>query len=438
MSEISLRHFFSTLLSLSFVPPAVLLQSCQPAEEAPPGSLPAAEVAACPSASWCDAASRLHPASAVDYLELRTFNLTDAPYPTGCVAAAAGTKCGTATDPTSCRLAVATITPWGIVGRALVATTGDRVQTVDPGSLASFLVPIDSEQEAFLLAMAAYYRIDCTAPMDRVVQAVPGSYQILGVTGSGCGPGQDIYRHTLLVSTDGTISEQSAELLMKTEPNCVIGRRPEGLCQPRALRAQAPLGRHFADMAQLEAASVDAFVVLRAELMSHGAPASLLHLCTRAAADEVSHARVTRRLARRFRGRLVPVQVVARPLRSLPQVALENEIEGCVRETYGALLGCWQAAHAAEPSIRQAMAGIAADELRHAALSWQVRNWAVRRLGRTTRSELQAARRQAIHTLRAELRLAPSPVVAAAAGLPDPTQALELAAQLERELWNVS
>lgn len=416
----------------------VLLQSCQPAEEVPPTPGPAKEVAACASSSWCDDVSRLHPARAVDYLELRAYNLSDALYPTGCVAATAGTKCAGATDPASCLLAVTTIVPdWGGMDRALITATGDRVQTVSPASasLASFLVPIDSEQEAFLLAKAAYYQLDCTAPIEQVVRPVPGGYQVIGKTGTACGPGQDIYRHTLLVSPDGTISEQSAELLVKTEPNCVIGRRPEGLCQPRTLRVQAALGRHFADMAQLEAASVDAFVVLRAELGCHGAPGSLLRLAERAAADEVRHTRMTERLARRYGGRLVPAQVVARPLRALAQVALENEIEGCVRETYGALLGCWQAEHAAEPLIRRAMARIAADELRHAALSWQVRNWAVRRLGRTTRSELQAARRQAIRTLRAELWQEPPAAVAQAAGLPSPPQALELATQMERELW---
>lgn len=417
----------------------VLLQSCQPAEEVPLTHRPEHEVAACPSSLWCDDVSRLHPTSVIDYLELRTYNLSSAMYPTGCVVATAGTKCAGATDPASCRLAVASITPdwwWGI-DRSLITTTGDRVQTVsaDSASLASFLVPIDSEQEAFVVATAAYYRLDCTAPIDQVVRAVPGGYQVIGKTGSACGPGQDIYRHTLLVSPDGTISEQSAELLVKTQPNCVIGRRPEGLCQPRTLRAQAPLGHHFADMAQLEAASVDAFMVLRAELERHGAPGSLLRLAEHAAADEVRHTRMTERLARRYRGRLVPAQVMARPLRALAQVALENEIEGCVRETYGALLGCWQAEHASEPVIRRAMASIAADELRHAALSWQVRNWAVRRLGRTTRSDLQAARRQAIRTLRAELLQEPPAAVAQAAGIPSPPQALELATQMERELW---
>lgn len=44
-----------------------------------------------------------------------------------------------------------------------------------------------------------------------------------GASASGCVvAGQDIYRPTLLVSADGTLSDQKQELLKKTDPNCII------------------------------------------------------------------------------------------------------------------------------------------------------------------------------------------------------------------------
>ena len=184
---------------------------------------------------------------------------------------------------------VAAIAPdWGFLNwsfYSLLTMKGDRVQRVSltPGSLIQFLAPVDSEQEAVFLARAARYAVDCAAPIDQTVLAVPGGYQVIATTGSGCGPGMDIYRHRLRVSPDGTITDEHAELIQPTQPNCVISRRPDGLCRPRTLPAQAPLGQYFAAMAQLEAASVDAFSVLGAELKSHGAAHSLqaLELATR-------------------------------------------------------------------------------------------------------------------------------------------------------------
>jgi len=59
-------------------------------------------------------------------------------------------------------------------------------------------------------------------------------------------------------------------------------------------------------------------------------------------------------------------------LDALVDVALENAVEGCVRETYGALIATRQAEAASDPVVRRAMRKIAADETAHAALSWDV------------------------------------------------------------------
>lgn len=54
---------------------------------------------------------------------------------------------------------------------------------------------------------------------------------------------------------------------------------------------------------------------------------------------------------------------------------MKSATEGCVRETLGVLIGMWQAPFARDPKARCAMARIARDEGRHAALSWQIVAW---------------------------------------------------------------
>jgi hypothetical protein len=83
-------------------------------------------------------------------------------------------------------------------------------------------------------------------------------------------------------------------------------------------------------------------------------------------------------------------------LRGLFEVALENAVEGCVRETYGAVVGHHQARHAQDPVVRAGMAQVAEDETRHAALSWAVAEWALPQLTDAQRDEIRAAQRAAI------------------------------------------
>ena len=53
----------------------------------------------------------------------------------------------------------------------------------------------------------------------------------------------------------------------------------------------------------------------------------------------------------------------------------ENAREGCVRETFGALIAMHQAERAGDPIIRRAMRRIAEEETRHAELAWEVASW---------------------------------------------------------------
>lgn len=180
------------------------------------------------------------------------------------------------------------------------------------------------------------------------------------------------------------------------------GRRHEGAAPPE-VRAHGA-AEVLAHLALLERESVPAFERLADELAAHGAPASMVRDARRAADDERMHARVMTRLARRA-GATVPTwrptRGAVRPLRA---IAEENAREGCVRETLGALVAGWQARRARDARVRAAMAVIARDETRHAALAWRVDAWARSRLSADENAALDAARDDAVRALRGEAR----------------------------------
>jgi hypothetical protein len=214
-----------------------------------------------------------------------------------------------------------------------------------------------------------------------------------------------------------------------------VGRIPAGLAPARMKRAPSAVGDYLAGAAHLEAAAVHAFRRLQRELAGSGAPARLLRAARRAAADEVRHARVTARLARRFGGTFVRPRVAAVAARPLAAVAAENAVEGCVRETFGALVASFQAAHAEDPEIARAMATIARDETRHAALSWAVARWAAGRLDPAARAGLAAQCREAARALRREADAPVPEELQRAAGLPGSAQQHALLGVLETQLW---
>jgi hypothetical protein len=97
----------------------------------------------------------------------------------------------------------------------------------------------------------------------------------------------------------------------------------------------------------------------------------------------------------------------ARPSRSLEAFAIENAVEGCVRECYGALVATRQAAHARDPGLAQASARIARDETRHAALAWRVARWVTPQLDPAARGRVARAARGAVAMLRCEAAALP-------------------------------
>ncbi len=198
----------------------------------------------------------------------------------------------------------------------------------------------------------------------------------------------------------------SAPSVYCTSAGCGTGRPPRGFV-PRPATGPSALGRELARMAQLEAASVVAFDALHDDLARLGAPPSLLRSVCAAGRDEVRHARRVGREAER-RGVAVPLAVVA-PVgaRSIERLAIDNAEEGCVRETFGAALVAVQAERATDPRVRALMRGIAADELRHAALSWRIARWLEMRLDAAGCARVALARLTALAVLDGELTRAP-------------------------------
>jgi hypothetical protein len=195
------------------------------------------------------------------------------------------------------------------------------------------------------------------------------------------------------------------------------GRRPADLLLPPC-QAHGAVGSLFAAAAQLEAASVAAFAILAAELRAHGAPASLVAAAERAQRDEERHTRMTTALARRYASRVVKPTVSRGAVRPLLAIALENAVEGCVREAYGAFTASWQGAAAGDPIVRTVMARIARDELRHAELAFAVAAWLGPQLSEQERAQVCSARARAVSDLLDELAQPQPAALHSIAGLP--------------------
>nr|WP_216626904.1 ferritin-like domain-containing protein [Corallococcus exercitus] len=384
---------------------------------------------------------------APDFVQLRFFTTNgpgqvSAPF----ARASSGQACATATDVPACETALENATVDAGFHHVcldfcsdayLVTTRGDEVKThATLAELQQVLGTIDTEQEAVLKTYAAGYSLLCGKKEQGAVKKnADGSFNVIGTKGYACGPGTELTQHVVKVTASGEIQELEARVLEKGDPNCNIGRRPVGLQAVEACRSPEALGRYFADAAHLEAASVHAFLRLRDELELHGADVGLQDAARRSAMEEVQHARVTDQLARRFGGTPQRPVVEDLPPRSLVDVALENAVEGCVRETYGALLAHHQALHARDLEVREVMVRIAEDETRHAALSWDIDQWARPRLSVEERETLREAQKRAVALLREEVAVPLDASIITEAGMPTPEAALALLDTLEQDLW---
>jgi hypothetical protein len=131
----------------------------------------------------------------------------------------------------------------------------------------------------------------------------------------------------------------------------------------------------------MEHASVAAFARFALELLALGAAADLLVGTHEAMGDEIEHARLAFALAGAYAGTDVgpgPLTVDG----ALGSVTLRRVFgtllrEGCIGETLAAVLATEAHAQATDAAVRAALARIARDETKHAALAWRAAQWLV-------------------------------------------------------------
>ncbi|HKP63871.1 MAG TPA: hypothetical protein VJV78_44355 [Polyangiales bacterium] len=311
---------------------------------------------------------------------------------------AMGTECATSSDVDACKARLNALlvpsegckTGKGDCTSFGVTTFGDEVKRFDgTDELMELLGTIDRPHKAVLVAFWEEMVIACRRANgpSGTQYAHPGNWRVQTIWDS-CAPNLE---RTLEFDAAGKIVSDETKKI-GDRPPCASGRRPAGLLPARSHEPQSALGDHFARLAHLEAASVCAFERIADELRAFAAPLQLIAAAEAAACDEVRHARAMTALARSFGAKPRAPQIQPQPRRARFEFALDNAVEGCVRETFGALLAHHQAALAGDPAVAVQMARIAEDETRHAELSWNIAVWLEPQLSAAERAELQGAR----------------------------------------------
>lgn len=221
--------------------------------------------------------------------------------------------------------------------------------------------------------------------------------------------------------------EMGHAMLTFRRPAGLVGRKPQG--------ARSALGDYLAREARMLSASAAAFRSLSDALFAAGAPCALTGRAACAANDRSRDAELVTRLAARYGGRPSGLRVVAKPPGTLVEIATDNAAEGCVRDTYAALVARWQAEHATSRPIAEAMGSIARDGLRHAALAWALLDWTLPQLSKRDQARTRRAIPDAVARLEHAVRQ-PDPVLVRRAGLPTRAEQRALIAELERALWD--
>ncbi len=377
--------------------------------------------AACPSAD----SGRYKALSFASGIDGITFRAVGSRQSSLAVGADVGTICKRASDVPACQAKVAATTSlkgWRVLNGGQgnpedeygVATRGDEVFVVDSAeALGKAIAPIDTPEEAVaFVKLAVSPSTTCGEPN---VTLQGNGYVVKAINRGGCGGSSETL---YTVGQDGVLGPPTSKELTSASSGCAEGRRPKGLVEI-GTPWLASLGEHFAEIAHMEAAAVLAFDDLVDSLLLFGAPLALVNRARKARAEEVEHAAETRALAVCFGGTpREPLVGKVSTESTLLQFALENAREGCVRETYGALVAAHQAEHAALPAVRAAFAKIGVEELEHAELSWDIAAWASSKLTSHENDLVRQAFAAAIAELEA-MHLEPSPEVRTLAGMPD-------------------
>ncbi|MBX3232248.1 MAG: hypothetical protein KIT84_18955 [Labilithrix sp.] len=349
-----------------------------------------------------------------------------------------------------------------------VVTSGDDVRVITTvEELRALVAPIDTLAEAAIVAALSRRSPTCSGPNARTESDGFVLRQVYG----GCE--DPVVERLFKVHRDGKLTDLEQNEIDGSTWGCSTGRRPIAY-EPPPRPWLASLPAYLAELAHLEAASVLAFEDLHENLATHRAPSSLLARTTHARRDELVHAHLMTTHARALsappargtsimthRGRshagpnAPPTRSArittahARALgpalargarggsvrRSILELAVDNAVEGCVREAYGALVATYQATHAADPALRRTFRRIARDEAEHAALALDLADWYATKLTVGDRAIVEnataAAWRALAHGCEREV---PCADIVRAAGVPTPSVARSLATALREAL----
>jgi hypothetical protein len=398
----------------------------------------------------------ISPGEPVDFLELMEQDESNSGmhYDTFHAVARLGSPCGGASDPHACMSALELSRSikkgwfqlpregagWFPPLRHLVYTRKDEVAvltTID--ELTTFLAPIESAKDAaFLVTEGSHERDGGTfSPAHRIscgilnVRQTSSGFELVTQSGRECG---GIYENLVSVSSAGALDFLS-RVRIGGDIQCTTGRRPQGFAARRSPQHHSRLGKYFAELAELEAASVVAFRYLAKDLSQHGAPATLVKWAHRSRREEMRHTAQMTAFARRFGGRPSAPTVAPWRERALCEIALENATEGCIRETFGALQATVQAQKASDPAILRAFGGIAEDETHHAALAWAIAEWLEPKLTPEERRRITRARREAVDSLASDLEQQEQAEVSDLAGAPSRAENRRLLEAVHSHLW---
>lgn len=428
MERVELRRVIHEVASLSLLTSLTSL-GCGHTSEC--GEIADATPPSCRNAQW-QMLDDTNPAVPSDYAAvMEQISLS--------VVSVIGEPCSGASDPATCEAALEQAIGQG-GGRPgtgqipqeffMVTTSGNEARRWSTrAEWLEFLGPIDTPQEAMIIAWYDGYSIGC----DSIGAAPEGDGFITVGTKmtSDCAP-VETTQYELDVSRSGDV-DIACSVVLQSDPGCV-GRRPSGLLRAKGDSGSSRAGRFFARIAYLESAAVLAFQNLAEELADHDAPHDLVEDARRAALDEVRHAAVMGLVAERFGGQFRPARAEKPSSRSLEDMAVENAVEGCIRETFGAVVAAYQARACEDETIARALAAIAEDEARHAELSWRVAAWLDLRLSDGARRRVAKAAHRAFDDLKKEMDVEPHACLVASAGLPKARIAQRMLAMLEKRL----
>jgi hypothetical protein len=205
---------------------------------------------------------------------------------------------------------------------------------------------------------------------------------------------------------------------------------------PQPVPGASILGDYFGRAAYLEAASAVAFARLGRELELNGAPTELVVACERARVAELRHARSLGRLAQQHGGTPVTPRPQTVRIRGLVDVAVENIVEGFVRQTYGATVAAFRARSAGDFQIRRAMDEIAQDEYVHAELALDIAIWLQTAIDPLEAAFVENALRHAVVSLAHELDVEVEEELCTRAGVPPRRDALVIWSGLSKRVWH--